>query len=82
MNIIEDMVNLMKSRKYLLLLVFVFISDSHAYEIVHETIRVTSGCEGGILYSKTESGMISSVSEPVNLNVENTKSISEEKEEG
>ena len=82
MNIIENMVNLMKSKKCLFLLVFVFISDSHAYEIVHETITVTSGCEGGVLYSKTESGMISSVSEHANLNAENTKSISEEKEEG
>lgn len=81
MNIIEDMVNLMKSKKYLFLLAFVFISDSHAYEIVHETITVTPGCEGGVLYSKTESGMISSVSKHENLNAENTESINEEGED-
>lgn len=81
MNIIEDMVNLMKSKKYLFLLAFIFISDSYAYEIVHETITVTPGCEGGVLYSKTESGMIASVSKHANLNNENTESISEEKGE-
>lgn len=81
MNIIENMVNLMKSKKYLFLLAFVFIFDSHAYEIVHETITVTPGCEGGVLYSKTESVRISSGSNNLNLNAENTKSNFEEKKE-
>jgi hypothetical protein len=81
MNIIKDMVNLMNLRKYLFLLAFVFVSDSHAYEIVHEKITVTPGCEGGVLYSKTESGMISSMSKHANLDAEHTESIPEEKEE-
>ena len=77
------MINLIKSKKYLLLLTFVFISTSYAYEIVHETITVTLGHEGGVLYSKTESGEISSVSKDLNLNAENnisTETNSEKKD--
>lgn len=83
MNFIENMVNFMKSKKYLFLLTFVFIFDSQAYEIVHETITVTPGCEGGVLYSKTESGNISSVSKPnhMNLNTQNIESSFEENED-
>jgi hypothetical protein len=75
MIFIENMVNLMKSKRCLSLLVFVFIFDSNAYEIVHETITVTPGYEGGVLYSKTESGEISSVSKHLNSNAENNISM-------
>lgn len=53
----------MKAKKYFFLLSFIFIFDSHAYEIINETITVTPGCEGGVLYSKVESGEISNDTE-------------------
>lgn len=61
--------------------VILFVFDSYAYEIVHETITVTPGFEGGVLYSKTESGYISSKFNNLNLNLENTEPITEEEKE-
>ena len=63
----------MKSKKKLFLLFFICIFDSHAYEITHETMTVTPGCEGGVLYSKIESGTISSESNDLNLNADSEK---------
>jgi hypothetical protein len=74
MKIIKAIINFIKSKKCLLLLNFLFIAASHTYEIVNETIIVTPGCEGGVLYSKTESGEIPSVSKQMNLNAENNTS--------
>lgn len=77
----------MKTKNYLrifYLLTLLCNFNSYAYEIVQETITVTPGCEGGVLYSKIESGKISSMPENSNLNAEINKPIesnSEAKEE-
>jgi hypothetical protein len=47
----------MKLMNYLgfFLFVFLFACDIYAYEIYEGISTVTPGCEGGVLYSRTES---------------------------
>lgn len=68
----------MKTKKYLCLFYLLTLLcnfNSYAYEIVQEIIRVTPGCEGGVLYSKIESGKISSMPKNSNVNAENKRPV-------
>lgn len=65
-------------RSYLLPLIFLFVFTSDAYEILEEKITITPGCEGGVMYSITESGYISSAPKDLFLNFDNIVEIHNE----
>lgn len=72
--------NTKKCLKIFCLLTLLGNFNCYAYEIVQETITVTPGYEGGVLYSKIESGKISSMPENSNLNDEINRPIKSDSE--
>jgi hypothetical protein len=66
-------------REQIFLLFFTLFSfDSYAYEIVSETLTVTPGYEGGVLYSKIESGDISHMAKHIHSNSSTEKEFDRE----